>query len=166
MRKCSTHILNVDQQESRQLGLDGTTMEDLAVPETPRELKEERWRLDRTGKRLAAEELKKRRDMKAEIIDGYTRRGKKMVKVKKMVDVVCDRAKKAGPYASLATGKGEDRRVVTVPREVATLLVDKIKRWMGYERNSWYSGLKIGEDFLEILILRQKWPERCLMMSC
>ena len=59
-----------------------------------------------------------------------------MVKMKKLIDVVCDRAKKAGPYASLAVGKGRDRRVITVPGEVAKLLVDKFKRWVGYERNS------------------------------
>ena len=54
---------------------------------------------------------------------------------------MCDRAKKAGPYASLAVGKGQEWRVITVPGEVARLLVDKFKRWMRYERASWFSGL-------------------------
>ncbi len=101
-------------------------------------------------------ELKRRRELRAEVVDGYTRRDKKIVKMKKLIDVVCDRAKKAGPYVSLAVGKGQDRRVITVPVEVATLLVDKFKRRMGYERKSWYTGLQIGKDILERLLLRKR----------
>ena len=78
------------------------------------------------------------------------------MKMKKLIDVVCDRAKNAGPYASLAMGKGQERRIITVPGNVAKLLVDKFKRWMGYERTSWYSGLKIGEDSPAGLRLRKK----------
>ena len=53
---------------------------------------------------------------------------------KKFVKALCDRVTKAGPYASLAVGRGAERRVITVPKEMARLLVDKFKRWMGYER--------------------------------
>ena len=63
---------------------------------------------------------------------------------------------KAGPYASLAVGRGAERRVITVPKEVARLLVDKFKRWMGYEREVWYTGLRIGEDSEDRLRLRQR----------
>ena len=103
----------------------------MAAPEALSELKEARRRLDVDGKRRAAAELKKRRGERAEVIDGYTKRGKKVVKMEKLIDVVCNRARKAGPYASLAVGKGEARRVITVPGEVAKLLMDKFQRWMG-----------------------------------
>ena len=53
---------------------------------------------------------------------------------KTFVRALCDRVTKAGPYASLAVGRGAERRVITVPKEMARLLVDKFKRWMGYER--------------------------------
>ena len=44
---------------------------------------------------------------------------------KKKIDVVCSRAQAAVPYASLAVGKGQDRRIITVPKKVAVSLVDK-----------------------------------------
>ena len=53
---------------------------------------------------------------------------------KTFVIVMCDRVTKAGPYASLAVGRGAERRVITVPKEVIRLLVVKFKLWMGYER--------------------------------
>lgn len=124
-----------------------------------KELKEERQRLDAKGKRLAAEEVKKRRSLKAELVYGYTRRVKKMAKIKKKGDVVCDRAKKADSYAYLAVGKGNDRRAITVPGEVAELFVDKFKQLMGFERKALYSGLKIGEDSVDGLRLRRRIAE-------
>ena len=136
---------------------------DLAAPGALKELKEARRRLDGEGERRAAAELKKRRGLRVEVVDGYTKREEKVVKMKKLIDVVCDRARTAGLYASLAAGKGEDRRVITVPGEVAIFLVDNFQRWMGYERRSWYSGLRIGEDSLEGLRLQQRMA--CEMMD-
>ena len=72
------------------------------------ELKEGRRQLYVKAKQLAAEELKLRPGFKAEIVDGYTMRGKKMVKMKNLIDVVCDRVKRDGAYASLAVGKEVD----------------------------------------------------------
>lgn len=73
------------------------------------------------------------RGLKAEVINGYTRRGKAAVEKKKLVEVECDRAKKAEPCALLAMGEGSERRVITFPTTVVRLLVDKFKRWMRHE---------------------------------
>ena len=79
-----------------------------------------------------------------------------MVKVRKLIDTVTGRPAKTGPYGSLAMGKGRDRRVITVPKEVAKLLMDKFNDWMGKDRQSWFSGLEIGDDSMEGRRLRIK----------
>ena len=64
-----------------------------------------------------------------------------MVKVKKLIDTVTGRPAKTGPYGSLAMGKGRNRRVITVPKEVAKLLMDKFNDWMGKDHG--FQGLRL-----------------------
>ena len=58
-----------------------------------------------------------------------------------MTVAVCDRAQKGEPYASLAVGDGNARRVIIMPEKVYPLLVDNVKRPMVFDPNSWYSGI-------------------------
>ena len=46
---------------------------------------------------------------KCSIMDGYTRKGKRTVKTRRLIDSVCGRMKRAVPYASLAVSKGVSR---------------------------------------------------------
>ena len=56
------------------------TAEDLAKGGALKELVAERRRLDIQGKKLAVEALRKQRGQQSEVIDGYTKRGGKVVK--------------------------------------------------------------------------------------
>ena len=102
--------------------------------------------LDEEGQKISKEEIREMKAARAEVVDGYTKKGKRVVKTRRLIDSVCGRLKKAGPYASLAVGKGASRRVITVLKEVAKALVKKFDGWMGHGRKSWYTGLPTGDD--------------------
>ena len=106
------------------MGLENAVAEELATSGAIQEAEGGEAAPRYTRKALDGWALKKCRGLRAGVVDGYTRRGKKVVKMKKLIDVVCDHAKKAGPYVFFGGGKGQERRVITVPVEVAWLLVD------------------------------------------
>ena len=62
-RKYLAYIQDRYPEESTQLGLDNANVEELARPGSLKELKDARRLLERTSKRLVAEELRKRRGL-------------------------------------------------------------------------------------------------------
>ena len=84
------------------MGLENAVAEELATSGAIQEAEGGEAAPRYTRKALDGWALKKCRGLRAGVVDGYTRRGKKVVKMKKLIDVVCDHAKKAGPYVFLA----------------------------------------------------------------
>ena len=82
-----------------------------------------------------------------------------MVKTRRLIDTVTGRPAKTGPYGSLAVGKGRDRRVIIVSKDVAKRLLDTFNDWMGKDRQSWFSGLDMGDDSPEGRKLRIEMAE-------
>ena len=66
-RKYLAYIQKRYPEESKQLGLVNATVEELAMPGA---LKEARRHLEATSKRLVAEEQRKRRALRAEMVGG------------------------------------------------------------------------------------------------
>lgn len=80
---------------------------------------------DEEGQKTSREEIRERKAAKEEVVDEYTRKDKRTVRTRQLIDSACGRMKRAVPYASLAVSKGASRRVITVPTEVAKALVEK-----------------------------------------
>ena len=113
-RKCRSHLLEYYPVECEGLGISAEeNVRVLMGDEIQRkELIQAIKTLNEEGQNISKEEIREMKAARAEVVDGYTKKGERVVKTRQLIDSVFGRMKKAGPYASLAVGKEASWRVI------------------------------------------------------
>ena len=91
----------------------------------------------------------------------YTKKGKKIVNTKTLINEVFGNKKHSKPYSRLIkeNSEGEDE-IIGTPNEVAKSLVEVLEKWMGKGRKKWYTGHTIEKNTAEGRALRMLISEK------
>ena len=91
----------------------------------------------------------------------FTKKGKKIVNTKTLINEVFGNKKHSKPYSRLIkeNSEGEDE-IIGTPKEVAKSLVEVLEKWMGKGRKKWYTGHTIEKNTAEGRALRMLISEK------